>query len=360
MALQTTGPISLVDIATEFPDAAPHSMSEFYGAGTGVPTSGPLSASDFYGKVYGHSFTSWTNMLLGSSNEPWGMVAFDVNGVNYQIVGYGWNKQGWVSRSVNYGNFQDVNAGSGQYTYALAYGNGVVMGVCYTGKIIRSTDYGASWTVNSSVTGNTLQGIGYADGVWMITGTYGTIFKSTNDGLTWTNIGTTGLNDTHDGPTKVDGVWYVGARYGRIYRSTNEGASWQMVTNTGNSAHFMYGFCKIGNYIVAVGRASSNAELNFRSSDNGLTWTQFSTGLGLGGGQAVASNGVIAVIASWSSSGGAAPYLGKTSDGVNWSSLNLGYGSFWSSKQSLSVSNGVFYFAFENPSNIGSVVRSTS
>jgi hypothetical protein len=48
MTLQTSGSISIGDIATEFEDTAPHSMSEFYDAG-GAPSSGALSISDFYG-----------------------------------------------------------------------------------------------------------------------------------------------------------------------------------------------------------------------------------------------------------------------------------------------------------------------
>lgn len=58
MPLQTSGPISLGDIATEFGGAAPHSLSEYYRGGglvpdtaanAGIPTSGPISLSDFYG-----------------------------------------------------------------------------------------------------------------------------------------------------------------------------------------------------------------------------------------------------------------------------------------------------------------------
>ncbi len=42
MALQTSGAISLGDIGTEFSDTAPHSLSEFYGADTGIPSSGEI------------------------------------------------------------------------------------------------------------------------------------------------------------------------------------------------------------------------------------------------------------------------------------------------------------------------------
>lgn len=50
MTLQTSGPISFSQIAAEFGDTAPHSISEFYGAASGIPSSGTLNVSDFYGK----------------------------------------------------------------------------------------------------------------------------------------------------------------------------------------------------------------------------------------------------------------------------------------------------------------------
>lgn len=55
MALQSSGAISLADLATEFGDSAPHSMSEFYAGGSlvgtnnsSVPSSGAISLSNFY------------------------------------------------------------------------------------------------------------------------------------------------------------------------------------------------------------------------------------------------------------------------------------------------------------------------
>jgi hypothetical protein len=49
MALQGTGQISLLDIATEFGGTAPHSLSEFYDAAGGIPASGEITMADFYG-----------------------------------------------------------------------------------------------------------------------------------------------------------------------------------------------------------------------------------------------------------------------------------------------------------------------
>jgi hypothetical protein len=58
MPLQTSGSISLADIAAEFGDTAPHSMSEFYrdggkvpGVNSNVPASGLIRLGDFFGAV---------------------------------------------------------------------------------------------------------------------------------------------------------------------------------------------------------------------------------------------------------------------------------------------------------------------
>ena len=50
MALQSSGQIKLSEIATEFGGTAPHSLSEYYGAASGVPSSGEIKlGADFYG-----------------------------------------------------------------------------------------------------------------------------------------------------------------------------------------------------------------------------------------------------------------------------------------------------------------------
>ena len=50
MALQSSGAISLANIAAEFGGSAPHSLSEYYGAASGIPSSGAIDFADFYGK----------------------------------------------------------------------------------------------------------------------------------------------------------------------------------------------------------------------------------------------------------------------------------------------------------------------
>ena len=50
MTLQSSGPISLANVQTEFGGSNPISISEYYGVASGVPSSGTISLSNFYGK----------------------------------------------------------------------------------------------------------------------------------------------------------------------------------------------------------------------------------------------------------------------------------------------------------------------
>lgn len=61
MGLQTSGEISIVDIATEFEDTAPHALTEFYGAAAGIPTSGAITIKGFYGASNQFAFTIGSN-----------------------------------------------------------------------------------------------------------------------------------------------------------------------------------------------------------------------------------------------------------------------------------------------------------
>lgn len=49
MALQSSGVITMADIAAEFGGSAPHNLSEYYGAAAGIPSSGAIDMADFYG-----------------------------------------------------------------------------------------------------------------------------------------------------------------------------------------------------------------------------------------------------------------------------------------------------------------------
>lgn len=69
MVLQTTGKITLGDIANEFGGTVPHKMSEYFGAAIGVPGTGVLRISNFYGKANNPDPPTWvTATNFGVSN----------------------------------------------------------------------------------------------------------------------------------------------------------------------------------------------------------------------------------------------------------------------------------------------------
>jgi hypothetical protein len=66
MPIQNSGSISLLDIANEFGGAAPHSLSEYYGAAGGIPASGAIQLDDFYGASAAFTFTLTSNTQQGN------------------------------------------------------------------------------------------------------------------------------------------------------------------------------------------------------------------------------------------------------------------------------------------------------
>jgi len=69
MALQTSGAITLSQIATEFGGSSPHSMSEYRGV-DGTPSTGAISFSNFYGK------SSWIVNISPSSSARTGIEGY--------------------------------------------------------------------------------------------------------------------------------------------------------------------------------------------------------------------------------------------------------------------------------------------
>lgn len=99
MALQSSGAISLSQIAAEFGGSTPHSLSEYYGAAAGVPSSGAIDFADFYGTASGpatsgllfnldaRSSSSYTSGAttwydLTSNNRDFSLVNGPSNGTN--------------------------------------------------------------------------------------------------------------------------------------------------------------------------------------------------------------------------------------------------------------------------------------
>jgi len=72
MTLQSSGAISLANVQTEFGGSNPISISEYYGAASGVPTSGTISLSNFYGKSAAPQEIQ-RNYFASAYSSSWGL-----------------------------------------------------------------------------------------------------------------------------------------------------------------------------------------------------------------------------------------------------------------------------------------------
>jgi hypothetical protein len=91
------------------------------------------------------------------------------------------------------------------------------------GTILRTTNGGTTWTIQSSGTSNHLSGVSFTDvNNGTAVGTYGRILRTTNGGTTWTLQNSTGFDLTAVSFTDANNGTAVG-QMGSILRTTNGG-----------------------------------------------------------------------------------------------------------------------------------------
>ena len=131
MGLQSSGAISINDVAGEFGGSTPHSLSEYYRNGgnvtsnnTNVPTSGTISLNQFYGAA--------DLITATASNNQTNIVLSSVFGSNW---GANTAKRYHVPSGVNLGgtNTHAVHANSGMGGTLEILVNGTITGYGGTG-----------------------------------------------------------------------------------------------------------------------------------------------------------------------------------------------------------------------------------
>jgi hypothetical protein len=181
MALQSSGQITLSEIATEFGGSAPHALSEYYDKGN-APASGEIElATDFYGTssfgstastcdVFSDSsaralykFDNNVNDTCGSYNLGWsGTSAFDTSGILNQAASFG-GSSAISNSSMQFGNDWTVSVwikGGGTIIFNRvrgSYGHRTCEITNSRLKIYNgSTDQYMTWTAPSTSTWNHL------------------------------------------------------------------------------------------------------------------------------------------------------------------------------------------------------------
>ncbi|MDX2191344.1 MAG: T9SS type A sorting domain-containing protein [Bacteroidota bacterium] len=223
---------------------------------------------------------------------------------------------------------------SGNITSITTIGNTttglyIIAGTSDAGVFV-SSDRGVTWT--STTSGLTNQNINalYTVGSVVLAGTKGGIFVSTNNGASFTAAATqpTDLNITsfaNDG-----GLLYAGTSSKGVFRSSDNGITWTDANNTVISASGINSLAVANNSLVAgtnegVYVAVNQLTANWALAITGITNTTVTS---------IASNGNI-----WYA-GTRAGVFSSTDSGVNWTVEDIGYTG---AVQTLAIHNNNLY-----------------
>jgi hypothetical protein len=164
MTLQSSGPISLANVQTEFGGTNPIGINEYYGAAAGVPASGTISLNDFYGKSAGFV---WTQYYLGETFELDGILNYDglikTPGSDASPVTYGIElivpsaMEGGGSSTLKYyvggvltQTWSSTSPGTTLYTYTSTFGSSSIQFRC---TLIDNGSMGDSTVARAKVGG---------------------------------------------------------------------------------------------------------------------------------------------------------------------------------------------------------------
>jgi photosystem II stability/assembly factor-like uncharacterized protein len=138
------------------------------------------------------------------------------------------------------------------------------------GTILRTTDGGINWTLQSSGTIETLTGVSFTDSDYgTAVGGPGTILRTTDGGTTWTEQ-LSGTTEWLEGVSFTDSVNGTAVGFlGKILRTTNGGTTWTSQSSSTTTEWLKAVSFTDSDNGTAVGR---NGTI-IRTTDGGTTWT---------------------------------------------------------------------------------------
>lgn len=163
---------------------------------------------------------------------------------------------------------------AGVWVTSLAVGFGVPLYAgTYTNGVYRSTDDGMHWTpANSGMTTADIGSLAVNTGILFAGADNGTVYRSSDHGDTWTQT-LLGVNDdVHALLVLSDNTLLAGVNNEGIFRSTDDGAHWAQTTVTAVNVHALA--------VSRTGRVFAGTSGGvFHSSNSGVEWTRYNTGL---------------------------------------------------------------------------------
>ena len=134
------------------------------------------------------------------------------------------------------------------------------------GQIIRSTDNGASWSVNTTLPVGIVYSLLQTSNGYIYAGDDGQIIRSTDNGASWSVNTTLPVGNIRTLLQTSNGYIYAGDDNGPLIISTDNGASWSVNTTFNPSIVLSLIQSSNGDIYAANG---SNLQ---RSTDNGASW----------------------------------------------------------------------------------------
>lgn len=144
------------------------------------------------------------------------------------------------------------------------------------GKVLRSTDGGATFTAITAPLTDTLVALATdGKGTW-IGGSGGArntahLMRSTDDGLTWQSITLPGATSWYCLGSATDGKgnWIVGGNFSGCYTSSDNGATWVAVAAAKTVNYNLRSIC----YATGTTWYAAAGSYVLKSTDNGANWT---------------------------------------------------------------------------------------
>ena len=142
--------------------------------------------------------------------------------------GGGNNGNGGSGNGNGNGNWQQTGSfGNGAIVYTLIYDGSTIYAGTWGGKIYKSTDAGAHWTlINSGMNASFIWSLNVSGG-YLFAATEKGVFKF--DGSSWTLTSLSG-KDVHTLASK-SGILYAGTWGFGVFMSSNNGATWTAINN---------------------------------------------------------------------------------------------------------------------------------
>ncbi|WP_460501663.1 WD40/YVTN/BNR-like repeat-containing protein, partial [Hymenobacter agri] len=225
--------------------------------------------------------TAWTvgnGMIAGQYVQP--QVALTVN------AGQTWTVSNLPVNTADEEDFTAMSAVNATTAWATTANFGV------GGRILRTTDGGQTWTVQSSSTvyGNADS---YPDMIHFFSATEGVtvgdpttasngameMYTTTNGGTTWTPVANPPTAQSNEFPVGSppaaigNHIWFATVT-GRVFHSTDKGLTWTVVTTPAGQINLgTLVFRDAQNGLLVVANTATTKHKIFSTADGGTTWT---------------------------------------------------------------------------------------